>query len=261
MPVTATFDSNVWRPVVAPAALPKNPSARYFAALNDYVQRGILKGHLAEVIFDLEAVPVRRRPAYFGEYQPKIESQLIEERQNGEAHFRASIGPDKQNHPGNSSYWKKHLEDALALGFSILATPRIATPKSPDILPAMYASRTNEEIAAQLERYSDVFETLNILGCGITQAKSLGDRYRKDDTTWMDALDRAPEHLVKKAIAEWSDGDSVAAHISYGLDFFCTLDLAVGAGGTSVFSPRNRVFLENKYGIRFVTPEQLCSIL
>jgi hypothetical protein len=102
---------------------------------------------------------------------------------------------------------------------------------------------------------------INMLGCGISQAKSLGDRYRKDDATWMDALDRAPAHLVQKAIAEWSDGDSVAAHISYGIDFFCTLDFAVGARDTSVFSPRNRAILENKYGIRFVTPEQLCSIL
>jgi hypothetical protein len=64
-------------------------------------------------------------------------------------------------------------------------------------------------------------------------------------------------YLVAKAIAKWADGDSVAGHISYRLDYFCTLYRDVSAGAKSVFSPANRSILEERYQIRFVTPHEL----
>ena len=264
MPATVTFDSNVWRKIVTPDAFPKDPIANIYRDLNTYARHGQLKGYLSQSIFDLEAVPKKRRSKYFGEYEPKLESKVVDEASEGTIHMSFSIGPNSDGHPGNSHYFKKHLADALSLGFVILSAPRIGTPRSPDIGKELYGTRSDAEMRSQQNLCFDVFDFLNNLGCGIAVAKTLGDAHKRGERTWLDALDNVPDAdqiLVTKAIAEWADGDSVAGHISYRLDYFCTLDTAVSAGAKSVFSPANRQALEQRYGVEFVTPTELHAII
>jgi hypothetical protein len=58
------------------------------------------------------------------------------------------------------------------------------------------------------------------------------------------ALDRAQDEQerkeIERAISEWADGDTVAAHIAYGINVLCTEDRA----GASIFDSSNRAWLE-----------------
>jgi hypothetical protein len=264
MPISVTFDSNVWRKIVSPDSFPKDLDAAAYRVIHSAIRNGKVKGYLGDSMFHLEAIPKKIRPEYFGEYKSNFESKVIDTDHSGMIHMRVSIGSSTEGHSGNSDYLKRHLEDALSLRFTLLSSPRIGTPRNPDVLRSYYGDRNEVDIGLQQKLCFDVFATLNELGCGIAVAKALGDSYKRGELTWMEALDNVPEtehHLVAKAIAEWADGDSIAGHISYGLDYFCTLDRGVSAGSKSVFSPANRAILEDRYQIRFVTPSELREIL
>lgn len=60
---------------------------------------------------------------------------------------------------------------------------------------------------------------------------------------------------------EWVDGDAIAAHYGFGIDYFCTNDQAKGAGTASVFHPDNLNRLSEQYGIKVVSPSQLLEII
>jgi hypothetical protein len=62
---------------------------------------------------------------------------------------------------------------------------------------------------------------------------------------------------IQKAVGEWADGDSIAAHIAYGNDFFCTGDEGKSAEGTSILDSDNRKWLEASYGLQFITLRDL----
>lgn len=262
--VTATFDSNVWRKIVSPSRFPRDPASSVFQKLHDFILTSSLKGLLSETIFDLEAIPKKQRAVFFRSYQPKTTHVTVSS-SGGSYHGRVKIGPDLESHPGNSDYHNQHLEDALALGFKLLRCPRIGMPKSPNTSPHMFLATTNEELGPVFERLGVALEFVSSLGAGIEQARSVANQFRTEsDRVWYEAFWRAPEaekHLVPKAIAEWADGDSIAAHIAHQVDYFCTLDQAIGAGSSSVFSPSNRIALTDKFGVVFVTPEELCKVL
>jgi len=67
-------------------------------------------------------------------------------------------------------------------------------------------------------------------------------------TLWFAGLHRATGYKrVQRAIAEWADGDSIAAHFGYGIDLFCTEDR--GRRGRSVLDDDNKAWLQRDYGI------------
>jgi hypothetical protein len=66
---------------------------------------------------------------------------------------------------------------------------------------------------------------------------------------------------ISKALAEWADGDSIAAHVGYRNDYFCTHDEGMSAGPSSVFSPKNKTILKSKFGVNFITLLELCDLI
>lgn len=101
-------------------------------------------------------------------------------------------------------------------------------------------------------------------GCGIKHVKDIGQRYARLGQPWYVGLGAAPDFedkAISKAIAEWADGDSIASHLAYKNDYFCTLDFGKGSGPDSILSPQNRDWLTSQYGVKFVTPEQLVANL
>jgi hypothetical protein len=68
----------------------------------------------------------------------------------------------------------------------------------------------------------------------------------------------ADEKRLRKACAEWADGELVGAHIAYRNDILCTNDRAKGAG-TSIFDPTNRAWLAAEYGVVFKTLHELVA--
>lgn len=82
---------------------------------------------------------------------------------------------------------------------------------------------------------------------------------------WFRALDKAADihekRAVERAFGEWADGESVAAHVAYGLDVFCSADVGNSNATNSVLDPANRAWLTATYGVRFMTFEELATSL
>jgi hypothetical protein len=87
--------------------------------------------------------------------------------------------------------------------------------------------------------------TLGSGGVGHDRAVALGREFADCGDTirpalWYDGLSSTSRKQTKRAIAEWSDGDSIAAHCGYGNDLFCTYDYPANASKPSVFDEVNR---------------------
>ena len=74
-------------------------------------------------------------------------------------------------------------------------------------------------------------------------------------------MDVHEENAVKRAVAEWADGDSVAAHIGYGIDFFCTEDSGKSAGANSIFNVENRAWLNQHFDVKIITLSELAKMV
>lgn len=254
-----TFDSNVWRIVTSPDSFPKEPSISSFRKINGAVGSGEVLGRLAETVFTLEAVKKSGRQAFLACYKPVI-STAANEQADGMINLSFSIGPDRSAHLGNTHYLSKHWKDAEQMGFKILHCPRIATPINSDLREEWFVGTTHE-IA---KRFGDCGREIESRGCGIAQIKAIGTKYAGNSQPWYEGISIAPmseETAIGKAVAEWADGDTVAAHYAYTNDYLCTRDTAKSGGADSVFSAENRAWLESKYGIKFITPEALANMI
>lgn len=254
-----TFDSNVWRIVSSPDSFTNEPSIAAFRAIHNAICGGSIQAHLSETVFTLEAISRSDRREFFASYRPKIEIKE-EAGPNGLIHVSFAIGPDLSAHPGNTPHLTKHWDDAEAIGFRLMHCTRIATTKNPDVSAGNFVSVTNETA----ERFGDCARDIEAHGCGIFTLKQIGLRYAPANSPWQSGISAAPEAedgSIAAAVAEWADGDTVAAHYAYTNDYLCTRDTAKSAGSPSVFSASNREWLRQNYGVQIITPEALCALV
>jgi hypothetical protein len=66
---------------------------------------------------------------------------------------------------------------------------------------------------------------------------------------------------MERAFNEWADSDSVAVHVAYVLDIFCSDDVGKSNVTNSVLDPTNRAWLTATYGVRFMTFDDLAASL
>jgi endonuclease YncB( thermonuclease family) len=114
------------------------------------------------------------------------------------------------------------------------------------------------------EKFGECVDDIEQRGCGLRQLQEIAKKYVSPGKPWIEGIVNAPDSensSIAKAVAEWADGDTVALHYAYGNDYVCTRDVAKSAGEESVFSSANMIFLERKYGIKSITPEELANLL
>lgn len=257
-----TFDSNVWRPVGDPGRFPKDPMHASFQKIHDALSRGDIEGRISETIFTLEGIARANRKNLLGGYKPKI--AITEEvLQDGQIHIGLSIGPDAAAHPGNNPYLSSHLTDALALAFKLMHCYRMAGLVNPDIKSEWYASTLiqKSDIAS---KFGEVSRRIEKAGAGIAWIKAIATTHAKSTEHWSKGLANAPsteDQDIASAVAEWADGDMVAAHVAYQNHYICTRDTAKAAGENSVCSASNRLWLEKDYGVKLISPEQLGDLI
>jgi len=257
--VKVTFDSNVWRIVSSPGSFPNEPSIAAFRAIHNAICRGSIEARLSETVFTLEAISRSGRREFFASYKPKVEIKE-EAGPNGSVHVSFAIGPDINAHPGNTPYLAKHWNDAKAIGFRLMHCTRVATTKNPDVPAESFVPVTNEAA----ERFGACARDIEAHSCGISTLKQIGLRYAHPNNPWQSGISAAPEaedSAIAAAVAEWADGDTVAAHYAYSNDYLCTRDTAKSAGGISVFSASSRKWLRQDYGVQILTPEALCALV
>jgi hypothetical protein len=254
-----TFDSNVWRIVATPSAFPNERGIDSFQKINEAIANGKVLGTLAETVFTLEAIKKVGRQKFLSAYKPEIKSEA-KEQSDGTIKLSFSIGPDRSAHPGSNHYLSKHWADAEKMGFKLLHCPRVSAVSNPS-LEAEWFIHVTDGIA---NRFGACSREIESNGCGIAQLKEIGKKYAGVGQPWHQGITLSPdseEASIAKAVAEWADGDAVAAHYGYANDYICTRDIAKSGGPDSVFSPKNRAWLESRYGVRFISPEQLAAMI
>jgi hypothetical protein len=133
---------------------------------------------------------------------------------------------------------------ALDLGLRILSAPRSGSTRIDDPRGDLYAGDTDEPM--RLHRYQSIAAAIEGRGLGFAR---------------MAKAARSDSKQFARAVAEWADGDSVAAHHGYANDLFCTQDRGVGAGRESVLHPANRGWFRRVYGVEFVSIAELAGRL
>lgn len=258
---SVTFDTNVFSHIVRPENC--NDSALQVVCLKlaNLIQNNSIRPYVSETIFNLEGIERKDRPEYFGTYQPSMTTEEIPSENPDTVQQCVCIGPDLVGRPTSNPILVEKLEKARGLGFRLLSAPRIGFPRSPLLVEPDFGERSESQMGEQQSRFFEALSFISSLDAGIEVAKSIGNKFRTCERVWYEALKHASARQAKLAIGEWADGDSVAAHISYGIDFFCTRDEARDAGSKSVFASENRVKLIERFGIVFVHPDELLGLL
>lgn len=265
--IKVTFDTNVWRPVSSPDAreFPELSSIdiECFKRIHEAVKAGKVAAYIAVVVFTVEAIKRSDRQSFMEAYEPKVEGNITP-RQDEMIGLSFSIGPDIKAHHGNNPYLYKYLNDALGIGFKILGCPRVGGIANPDIVQSYFAHESKDEMKERLNLFAQCAEEIERIGAGISHAIQIGKRYSIGDEPWHKGIKRTPLAEAKRiaeALAEWADGDAIAAHVGYKNDYFCTKDEAKSAGASSVLSRQNRAILRSKFGVKFISPQNLCNLI
>lgn len=241
--VRVTFDSNVWRKIVAPLNSPKDPALPQYEAIRAAIEDGRVAPFTAETVVTLEAVQRGYRREFLTD------------------HF--SNKPPA--HPGMHAILEQYVRDAAKLGFRLLDCPRFGGVDRPSgIDPALFAVEDASSVVERKKRFTTCVRDIENHDAGIAWVKRIGEKYRD---FWLQGLIFAPpseDTIIAKAVGEWADGDAIAAHHAYIHDYFCTYDTGTKSSPTgipSVLHATNRSWLAANYGVVFVTPEDLVSKL
>jgi hypothetical protein len=154
------------------------------------------------------------------------------------------------------------VQRALDLGMRILSAPRAGSTRI--LSGELYARAADEQ--TRLTRYASIASAIESRGLGFARMSKVARLVARGVSDSGSANINRPAssgeaRRVDRAVAEWADGDSVAAHFSYANDLFCTQDRAVRAGRDSIMHPTNRGWLRRIYGVELVNIAELAARL
>jgi len=263
MPLKVTFDSNAWRVVADPKKHQKDPLLPIYEKIRSAVCANAIAPFLSETVFTLEGIWRKNRRFFFGNYEAEMSFKQIA-KPDGSEQLTFILGPNLSAHPGNDKVHQEYLDEALKIGFKIMMDLRIAMITNPDLRPEYFADYPGSDISAYVEKLSEVDRKMHMNRCGIWHIQSIGEAFAKPGENWLDGLDNADASLdgpISKAIAEWADGDTIAAHIAFKNDFVLTNDQAKSGGADSVFARKNLKWLRNDYGLELISQAELAAKL
>jgi len=259
-----TFDTNTVDRVVRPARFPKDPRQPEYLKLHQAIVSSVIEPYFSETIITIEGVQRIDRAAVAN--STRLESTRAEPYQTDDGTLVVPVTFLVQ-HPLRQPLHPEvvaRVNAALQLGFKALGAPRTGMVRIEDPDRKIYPQESEADLETRIHRYDDALRAIEQRGLGVATAKRLGNEYANRDgvnEVWFHSLKRAKdiheERAVERAFAEWSDADSIAAHIGYGIDFFCTEDSGSSAGAPSIFDATNRAWLSTTYGVKFVTLSEL----
>jgi hypothetical protein len=255
-----TFDSNVWRKIASPDNFPKDPEITFYRKIRNAIDTKIINPYLCETIFTLEAIKKIDRKNIFKIYEPEINIET-KELPDGVTKITFTMGPAKTNQPTLNEFLKEHLQDAISAGFNIIHFPRIGGFENQAVKPFL-CKLTGDDLKEYLETLFKVAKRIEELESGFYWIEKIGRKY--NSTSPFLGVGSAPDSEdpnIARAVAEWADGDSVAAHIAIGGKYFCTNDQAKASGEKSIFSAINLEILEREYNLKILSPITLVNQL
>ncbi len=245
--MNVTFDSNVWEKVI-------DEDNRHLAIIKDKIRNGRIQAYICEIALSLESIKRKIRAEFFEDYRPRITVNHLPA-EGEKLVMQVCVAPNVELHPGHHPKQQAKLLEARNLGFRVLRMANAGTVRTQEIPDEMYMDNTNDDIDEfwrYAERLSSCADYITSMGCGQTAYNQLKEEFNLFDAgSQLIPIKRRKKFL--KAIAEWVDGESLAAHYAAGNEFFCTNDKARSAGTKSIFHEINKSRLEAEYGIKIIS--------
>lgn len=283
MPLRVTFDTNVLDLACRPDRFPKDSRQPLMKRVNTALTTGELEGFYSVTMLTIEGIMRRDRAKVFastrlvmGEEEIQITKiadlpESIRQEVGGEdvetvrVEYRAEQPARAPLHPEVIA----RVKAAKATGVKVLKdVPRMGAFEITDSTKEWYLSAgEGDKLQEWKNRCCEVARAIEDRGLGIAQVKGLGEgiAHSNPDEAWYRCLDRATDihakRAVERAFSEWADGDSIASHIAYGLDIFCSDDVGKSNATNSVLDPNHRAWFTQTYGVHFMTFEDLASSL
>jgi hypothetical protein len=224
-----TFDTNTLDPITLPdrAGL-RRPEC---TTIHHSLKSKRLEGFFCETLVTVEGGARDQRAAVLGSTSVRIARETIHPPRNlGIVESKMAFSVEQRERPTPHQEAVARASRALDLGMRILSAPRIGGVRIDDPNGILYVKDADEAaLSIRLERYESVGTAIEARGLGfgkVLRVAELLARRASVSESWYVSLKRASDPTeikkVASAVAEWADGDSVAAHYAYGADFFCT---------------------------------------
>jgi len=261
-----TFDSNVWEKLVL--AKGKTEENNKYANLRSLVEEEKIQPYICEIAISLESIMKKDRANFWNKYEPKIEHETIGGTKNNDGttmiHNRTMFSPDNEKHPGLHPKLINNLELANELGFKVLRMTNFGTVRSTQIPKEMYIDFQDiDDFWKYAEKLSNCANYIAEIKCGsydYSQFKTDNNVNGMSVPKIIQRISDSKKKVFAKSVAEWVDGDSIAAHYAYGNNIFCTEDRGKSAGSKSVFSANNLSKIKERYKIEVLSINEVLAI-
>ncbi|MDE0322733.1 MAG: hypothetical protein OXN27_02325 [Candidatus Poribacteria bacterium] len=245
--MNVTFDTNVWEKVI-------DEDNHHFGKIKNKIRDGKIHAYICEIALSLESIKRQDRPEFFAGYRPSITVNHLPT-EDEKLVMQICVAPNVELHPDHHPKLQTKLLEARHLGFRVLRMTNFGTIRTQEIPDEMYMDNANDDID-EFWRYAECLSScadyITSMGCGQTAYNQFKGEFNLVGAgSQLIPIKRRKEFW--KAIAEWVDGDSLAAHYAAGNEFFCTNDKARSAGTQSVFHGANRNRLETEFGIKIIS--------
>lgn len=262
---SVTFDSNTLNSVLYPEFSQRENKGEAEIVRN-YIISGQLRGFFCETLVTLEGITKRDRPSTMGSAHINVKTH-----QTNDQNIGIKIGIEFTQALINIKHMNR-INDALSLRILPLSTGKEMGNFHLDdeIYPLYKPNGGITELVRCMDKVHELSRNLGCKGVGKAAAIELGvkltQKYRSGEDELFHrglghAKTKSEREDVAKAVAEWADGDSIAAHYGFGMDLFCSEDFGKSSKKASVLDEDHRRWLKSDFDIDFVTLIDLARML
>lgn len=262
--LSVTFDTNTLENVLDPERDQAREFRDDYLQIRQAIEKGQIRGFFSDTWITLEGIETKNRSPIFGS-RHLVTSSKSSDNSTDSMSIKITIGTKMERSPLHAEH-EAAKNASLTLGLKALkGPPRLGDNFfMKDERSNFYAEISVDDFVKCSEKASeaDIAIARRSMDSGINVGRSaaqyLGLEYlEKNNLTnclWYEGLRYAPKGKVKKAVAEWADGENIIRHIGYGIDIFCSRDMGKKA---SILDVTHRQWLSENYGVVFCSPSEL----
>lgn len=267
-PLTVTFDTCAFRILVEDHKREAHPQKAAFDTIKMAIQTGRIIPFVSDVLVILEGIPKHERAKAFqsiGLQSTRDDKGITGYSPEGVPIRTINITlTPTMSRPELPEQLLQALNIGKAWGFQYISIPRIGMPFVDN--KKHYKPESEAELSVRLQRLAAITQVLSQRGVGSGWVYELSKKMIADQPALvqrgdMRAFAEADPKKVARVVAEWADGDAIAAHYSYGHDIFCTLDEGKSAGSKAALHSNNRAWLVQEFGIQILCPQDLADTI
>jgi len=272
MTLDVTFDSNVWECIVDPEKRDAHADANALNRIRSAIESGVVRPFISDVVVTLEGVRRRDRASVFRDIEISSTSthSVAPPSPDGPATVSRTITrrTSFDHFPSAHEKLSRSLHEAVTLGFKMIRVPPIGWMRLEE---AWYKPTPADEgqLSDLLHRTNVAAVSFEEQGCGVAWVTELGEEALRIHPELTQRGIQSPflafaygdnQAAIPDAVAEWADGDALAAHYGHGHDVFCSLDRGRQAGSRSILQGSRRTWLMREFGIKVSSPIELSEL-